>query len=206
MSHLGPRLAAYLDGELPRGTRELVSAHLGLCASCRVALAAEARTKDGLTGLSTPDPPLGLMSSLLELAAPGEPMPPRRRPLGEAPRVPAVPVRPSVLRAAPSPPPAPVPARRSALRSRGSLVAAGALGVAAVAFASASVDGRPAETGPTVDPAEAFAAATAAAGEQLRSENQAGSAAYATRYSPGTFRTVGVTSAAVIRPAGRTGR
>lgn len=76
MSHLGARLAAYVDGELPRGTRELVAAHLAVCHSCRAEVDAEARLKSGLTALGGPDPSAGLMSSLLDLAGPGGPPPP----------------------------------------------------------------------------------------------------------------------------------
>ncbi len=86
MSHLGARLAAYVDGELPRATRELISAHLSLCPSCRAEVEAESRLKTGLTGLGAPDPSAGLMSSLLQLAGPGEPaLPAPVRTLGSAP-------------------------------------------------------------------------------------------------------------------------
>jgi anti-sigma factor RsiW len=82
MSHLGARLAAYVDGELPRGTRELVAAHLAVCHSCRAEVDAEARLKNGLTALGGPDPSAGLMSSLLDLAGPGGPP---RPPTGPGP-------------------------------------------------------------------------------------------------------------------------
>ncbi len=135
--HLGDRLAAYVDGELPCVTRELISAHLHLCSACRAAVEAESRTKTGLTALSAPDPSANLMGALLELAAPGEPVPPRRRPLGAEPAPRAVsvgrPVRIAFLGVAE--PAIPYATRGS--RARRSLLAAGALGIAAVTLASA---------------------------------------------------------------------
>lgn len=86
MSHLGARLAAYVDGELPRGTRELVAAHLNVCHSCRTEVEAESRLKNGLTALGGPDPSAGLMSSLLDLAGPGGPTLPPAGPPTSHPR------------------------------------------------------------------------------------------------------------------------
>src|SRR5689334_885037 len=130
--HLGNRLAAYVDGELPRVTRELISAHLLMCSTCRAAVEAESRTKTGLTHLGAPDPSANLMGALLNLAAPGEPMPPRRRPLGSEPAPPVVqvgkPVRVAFLGL--SEPAIPYETRGS--KARRSLLAAGALGIAAV--------------------------------------------------------------------------
>ncbi len=136
-NHLGNRLAAYVDGELPRVTRELISAHLLMCTTCRAAVEAESRTKTGLTYLSAPDPSANLMGALLNLAAPGEPVPPRRRPLGSEPLPPVVqvgkPVRIAFLGL--SEPAIPYETRGSKVRR--SLLAAGALGIAAVTLASA---------------------------------------------------------------------
>lgn len=137
MNHLGNRLAAYVDGELPRVTRELIAAHLTLCSSCRAAVDAETRIKAGLTGLGGPGPSLNLLGALLQLAEPGEPMPPRRRPLGAEPG-PAVaqvgrPVK--IAFVAMAAPAAPFETRGS--RARRSLLAAGVAGIAAVTLASA---------------------------------------------------------------------
>jgi anti-sigma factor RsiW len=65
--HLGHRLSGYLDGELPRGTRQLVSAHLALCSTCRVAAVKDSHTKAGLRELSAPAPSDALLNSLLSM-------------------------------------------------------------------------------------------------------------------------------------------
>jgi anti-sigma factor RsiW len=65
--HLGDRLAAYIDGELPAATRQLVAAHLAMCSTCRVAAVREARTKSNLRDLGGPAPSSDLMASLLKL-------------------------------------------------------------------------------------------------------------------------------------------
>jgi len=137
VTHLGSRLAAYVDGELPLVTRELISAHLMMCGTCRAAVDEESRLKHGLTGLGAPDPSAHLMGALLNLAAPGEPMPPRRRPLGAEPAPPVAhvgkPIRIAFLGVAE---PA-IPYETKGSRARRSLLAAGALGIAAVTLASA---------------------------------------------------------------------
>lgn len=137
MNHLGDRLAAYVDGELPRVTRELITAHLALCSSCRAAVDAETRLKQGLTGLGEPAPSTNLLGALLELAEPGEPMPPRRRPLDAepSPQVATVgrPIRVAFVGlAAPA-----VPFETRGSRARRFMLAAGALGIAALTLASA---------------------------------------------------------------------
>jgi anti-sigma factor RsiW len=65
--HLGHRLSGYLDGELPRGTRQLVSAHLALCSTCRVAAVKDSHTKAGLRDLGAPAPSDSLLNSLLSM-------------------------------------------------------------------------------------------------------------------------------------------
>jgi anti-sigma factor RsiW len=135
--HLGDRLAAYVDGELPRVTRELISAHLLMCSTCRAAVEVESRTKTGLTALRAPDPSAHLMGALLDLAAPGEPMPPRRRPLGAEPAPRAVPVGKPVRVAFLGLTEPAIPYETRGSRVRRSLLAAGALGIAAVTLASA---------------------------------------------------------------------
>ena len=135
--HLGDRLAAYVDGELPRVTRELISAHLLMCSTCRAAVEVESRTKTGLTTLGAPDPSAHLMGALLDLAAPGEPMPPRRRPLGAEPAPRTVPVGKPVRVAFLGLTEPAIPYETRGSRVRRSLLAAGALGIAAVTLASA---------------------------------------------------------------------
>ncbi|MGQ0465622.1 MAG: anti-sigma factor [Sporichthyaceae bacterium] len=65
--HLGHRLAGWVDGELPPGTRQLVAAHLATCSTCRVAAVKESRTKADLRDLGGPAPSQDLMASLLNL-------------------------------------------------------------------------------------------------------------------------------------------
>jgi anti-sigma factor RsiW len=73
--HLGHRLSGYLDGELPRGTRQLVSAHLSLCSTCRVAAVKDSHTKAGLRDLSAPAPSDSLLNSLLSMPRTDGPSP-----------------------------------------------------------------------------------------------------------------------------------
>jgi anti-sigma factor RsiW len=153
--HLGDRLAAYVDGELPRVTRELISAHLLMCSTCRAAVEVESRTKTGLTALSAPDPSAHLMGALLDLAAPGEPMPPRRRPLGAEPAPRAVPVGKPVRVAFLGLTEPAIPYETRGSRVRRSLLAAGALGIAAVTLASAHAQN--ASGNPTPAPGGTFA-------------------------------------------------
>jgi anti-sigma factor RsiW len=137
VTHLGNRLAAYVDGELPYMTRELISAHLMMCSTCRDAVEEESRLKHGLTRLDAPGPSANLMGALLRMSDPGEPMPPRRRPLGPQPSVPVAqvgkPVRVAFLGLAE---PA-IPYETRGSRARRSLLAAGALSIAAVTLATA---------------------------------------------------------------------
>lgn len=76
--HLGHRLAGWVDGELPPGTRQMVAAHLAMCSTCRVAAVVESRTKADLRDLGGPAPSRDLMASLLSLpgANPPAPAPP----------------------------------------------------------------------------------------------------------------------------------
>jgi anti-sigma factor RsiW len=73
--HLGHRLSGYLDGELPRGTRQLVSAHLALCSTCRVAAVKDSHTKAGLRELGAPAPSDSLLNSLLSMPRTDGPSP-----------------------------------------------------------------------------------------------------------------------------------
>ncbi|MGQ0842599.1 MAG: zf-HC2 domain-containing protein [Sporichthyaceae bacterium] len=125
--HLGHRLAGWVDGELPPGTRQLVAAHLAMCSTCRVAAVVESRTKAGLRDLGGPAPSNDLMASLLGLQSTG-PQPPTTQPpgpsaLGNGSAFPAV-------------------ARR---RARPAALAAGVASVAALTVGSAwlSADGTP---------------------------------------------------------------
>ncbi len=123
--HLGHRLAGWVDGELPPGTKALVAAHLAMCSTCRVAAVKESRTKADLRDLGGPAPSNDLMASLLNLP-------------GSAPVAPSAP--PSVFGTGSFP--------TAAARRRppvAPLLAAGVAGVAALTVGSAwlAADGAP---------------------------------------------------------------
>ena len=77
MTHLGIRITSLADGRLALDAADRAHAHLTGCAECRGRLAAEQQTKLRLTGLGAPPPSGDLLARLLELAAPGGPVPPR---------------------------------------------------------------------------------------------------------------------------------
>ncbi|MGQ0630119.1 MAG: anti-sigma factor family protein [Sporichthyaceae bacterium] len=126
MSHLGPRLGAYLDGELRGTSQEVVTAHLVLCADCRAEASAHHRVKAGLSALGAPAPPTSLMASLLDLSARGEARFAATRPV--------VAERAAAVSSAPRRP----------------LMAAGIVSVAAATLASAYLSGGPARAQPTL--------------------------------------------------------
>jgi hypothetical protein len=84
MSHLGDRVSALADGELDAEARERALAHVAGCAECRSLLEAERRTKRRLATTAVPDLPAGLLARLDLLGGPGDPMPPRGRPMSGA--------------------------------------------------------------------------------------------------------------------------
>ncbi|GAA1277791.1 hypothetical protein GCM10009677_34850 [Sphaerisporangium rubeum] len=80
MSHLGERASALVDGELGHAERERALAHLTFCADCRAELDAIRALKSRLRSLPPPGMPGDLTASLLRMAEPGGPLPPRVRP------------------------------------------------------------------------------------------------------------------------------
>lgn len=63
----GPRLSAYLDGELSPDDRRRLEAHAGICPECGQMLATLRKTLAGLRGLSRdPSPPADLADSVIE--------------------------------------------------------------------------------------------------------------------------------------------
>lgn len=86
MTHLGDRVAALVDGELSHDARDRLLAHVAGCPRCREEVDAARQVKARLAALSVPDPSSALTARLLALAEPGEPIPPRRRPLRRGPR------------------------------------------------------------------------------------------------------------------------
>lgn len=127
--HLGDRLAAYIDGELPPGTRQLVAAHLAMCSTCRVAAVKESRTKSNLRDLGGPAPSTDLMASLLNLPGSTPTPPAATNPASSGSAFPTTVGRRRQVPAAP-------------------LLAAGVASVAALTVASAwlSTDGSPQDT------------------------------------------------------------
>jgi anti-sigma factor RsiW len=84
MSHLGSRLAAYVDGELSPATLEMVESHLATCAECSAEVAAEKRLKAGLAGLGAADPSDAFLAKLLDISRPPVERVPTVRPLAPA--------------------------------------------------------------------------------------------------------------------------
>ncbi|GAA5077151.1 anti-sigma factor RsiW [Thermocatellispora tengchongensis] len=86
MSHLGERVSALVDGELSHGERERALAHLTFCADCRAEVESMRALKSRLRSLDGPAMPADLTMSLLRMAEPGGPLPPRVRPFPDAQR------------------------------------------------------------------------------------------------------------------------
>ncbi|MFB4279419.1 MULTISPECIES: anti-sigma factor family protein [unclassified Nonomuraea] len=80
MAHLGERVSALVDGELNHTERERALAHLTFCADCRREVESVRALKSRLRSLDTPAMPADLTMSLLRMAEPGGPLPPRERP------------------------------------------------------------------------------------------------------------------------------
>ncbi|MFB4291737.1 anti-sigma factor [Nonomuraea sp. ATR24] len=80
MAHLGERVSALVDGELGHADRERALAHLTFCADCRREVESVRALKSRLRSLDGPSMPADLTMSLLRMAEPGGPLPPRERP------------------------------------------------------------------------------------------------------------------------------
>jgi anti-sigma factor RsiW len=79
MSHLGHRLSALVDGELGDVERDRALTHLAGCAACQAEAAALRELKGQLQGLMETAADAALTDRLIDLAAPGDPVPPRPR-------------------------------------------------------------------------------------------------------------------------------
>jgi hypothetical protein len=66
--HLGDRMAAFVDGELPHEARERVQSHLASCAACLARVEEERRLKSRLAEALAPDPSAVFMSRLLAIS------------------------------------------------------------------------------------------------------------------------------------------
>lgn len=80
MSHLGERVSALVDGELNHAERDRALAHLAFCADCRREVESMRALKSRLRSLDDLTMPADLTMSLLRMAEPGGPLPPRERP------------------------------------------------------------------------------------------------------------------------------
>jgi hypothetical protein len=90
VTHLGDRVSAYVDGQLPIGLTERMTAHLAVCASCRGLVQHERRIKRAVTALQEPLPAPDFMGALLALGGPSGPLPPRDGHVPGSPRPPLV--------------------------------------------------------------------------------------------------------------------
>ncbi|MBG0833444.1 zf-HC2 domain-containing protein [Planomonospora sp. ID67723] len=155
MSHLGERVSALVDGELNHHERDRALAHLTFCADCRAEVDTMRALKSRLRSLDGPSMPADLTVSLLRMAEPGGPLPPRERPFPVARTFGGAPI-PSMHSIAP-------PDNRPRGRAVGAPRRSRRAGYVAVGFASAAValgtlfvvGG--AESGPRVPPADMFA-------------------------------------------------
>jgi anti-sigma factor RsiW len=102
VSHPGPELSAFVDGELDHDARDRVLNHLAGCPGCRADVEAERRLKARLAATASPAVPADLSARLRAIAEPGEPLPPWHPPMPGG-------SRPAVL---------PAPGRRGSARPR----------------------------------------------------------------------------------------
>jgi hypothetical protein len=65
--HLGPRLAALVDGELSHDDRDRALAHIAGCAACRALVDSERTLKGHLESMAMPEPSARLMAALFQI-------------------------------------------------------------------------------------------------------------------------------------------
>jgi anti-sigma factor RsiW len=65
--HLGPRLAALVDGELSHDDRDRALAHIAGCAQCRSLVESERALKNQLSAMAMPEPSARLMAALFQI-------------------------------------------------------------------------------------------------------------------------------------------
>ncbi len=86
MVHLGERVTALVDGQLPVEAMERAHAHLASCRPCRDLVEAERLMKSRLASMQGPPPTPDLVARLLALGGPEGPMAPRERHVPGTPR------------------------------------------------------------------------------------------------------------------------
>jgi Putative zinc-finger len=77
VTHLGDRVAAFVDGQLSPESAERTTAHLVTCRPCRDLVELERLTKARLSALCGPEPNVDLIGRLLAMGGPAGPLPPR---------------------------------------------------------------------------------------------------------------------------------
>ena len=65
--HLGPRLAALVDGELSHDDRDRALAHIAGCVQCRTLVESERTLKGQLDAMAMPEPSARLMAALFQI-------------------------------------------------------------------------------------------------------------------------------------------
>lgn len=65
--HLGPRLAALVDGEMSHDDRDRALAHIAGCAQCRSLVESERTLKGQLGAMAMPEPSARLMAALFQI-------------------------------------------------------------------------------------------------------------------------------------------
>jgi hypothetical protein len=65
--HLGPRLAALVDGELSHDDRDRALAHIAGCSQCRSLVESERALKGQLSAMAMPEPSARLMAALFQI-------------------------------------------------------------------------------------------------------------------------------------------
>jgi hypothetical protein len=100
VSHLGDRVTALVDGQLPVEATERAHSHLAHCRECRDAVEIERLIKARLSCLDGPSPDGDLVSRLLAMGGPSGPLPPREGHVPGSPRPMAVLGRPADSRPA----------------------------------------------------------------------------------------------------------
>ncbi|MFI2753480.1 zf-HC2 domain-containing protein [Cellulomonas sp. P22] len=130
MTHLGTRISALVDGQLPPGATERALAHVAVCPGCAAELAAARQAHRALSCAQDVAPTADLTARLLSLAseAPAEPRPSHRDPFVSPSGAPAARAR-AAAYAAPGALTGDVDRRAHPVRVVGAVVAG--LGVAA---------------------------------------------------------------------------
>jgi hypothetical protein len=94
VTHLGDRVAAFVDGQLTAEAVDRATIHLVSCRPCRDLVELERLTKARVSTLVGPPPTADLMNRLIAMRGPAGPLPPRPGHMPGTPRPQFVPLRP----------------------------------------------------------------------------------------------------------------